>query len=39
MRATAKLAGRLSEESLPPGSREALLAVFRGWKAGQGATG
>lgn len=36
MRSTAKLAGRLSEESLPPGSKEALLAVFRGWKAGRG---
>ena len=33
---TVRLAGRLSEEALPPGSREALLAAFRGWKRGQG---
>jgi predicted anti-sigma-YlaC factor YlaD len=39
MRTTTKLAARLSEETLPPGSREALLAVFRGWKAGSGGTG
>jgi len=36
MRATVKLAGGLSEEALPPGSKEALLRTFRGWKRGQG---
>jgi anti-sigma factor RsiW len=39
MRATARLAGRLSEETLPTGSKEALLAAFRGWKRGQGGAG
>ncbi len=36
MRATMKLAGRLPEEALPPGSKEALLRAFRGWKREQG---
>ncbi|MFL5271459.1 MAG: anti-sigma factor family protein [Anaeromyxobacteraceae bacterium] len=36
MRATVAMTGRLSEESLPPGSKDALLAAFRGWKRGQG---
>jgi anti-sigma factor RsiW len=34
MRETVKLAGQLSEASLPPGSKEALLKAFRGWKSG-----
>jgi anti-sigma factor RsiW len=38
MRDTAKLTGGLSEASLPPGSKEALLAAFRGWKRAQGGT-
>ncbi len=32
IRATIETAGRLTEEDLPAGSREALLAAFRGWK-------
>lgn len=36
MRETVRVAGRLSEDSLPQGSKEALLAAFRGWKRGQG---
>jgi anti-sigma factor RsiW len=32
MRATLRLAGRLSEESLEPDARESLLVAFRGWK-------
>jgi anti-sigma factor RsiW len=38
MRDTAKLTGRLSEQSFPPGAKEALLAAFRSWKRGQGGT-
>lgn len=36
MRETVKLAGRLSEETLPAGAKEALLAAFRGWRRGEG---
>ena len=36
MRQTVKLAGRLSEETLPPGSKEDLLRAFRRWKGGGG---
>lgn len=36
MRETSRLVGRLSEETFPPGAKEALLKVFRGWKRGQG---
>jgi anti-sigma factor RsiW len=36
MRETVKLAGRLAEESVPAGSKEALLKAFHGWKRGQG---
>jgi anti-sigma factor RsiW len=32
MRDTAGLARRISEESLPPEGKEALMRVFRGWK-------
>ncbi len=32
IRATIASAGRLTEDDLPPGPREALLAAFRGWK-------
>jgi anti-sigma factor RsiW len=39
MRETVNLAGRLSEETLPPGSKEALLEAFRGWKRGRGGEG
>ncbi|HEX9289399.1 MAG TPA: zf-HC2 domain-containing protein [Anaeromyxobacteraceae bacterium] len=39
MRETVRLAGRLSEETLPPGSKEQLLRAFRGWKRGQGDAG
>jgi len=38
MRLTIKAAGELSEESLDPEAREALLGAFRDWKRG-GATG
>jgi anti-sigma factor RsiW len=31
MRRTIELVGRLSEDSLPPGSEQALLEAFRGW--------
>ena len=34
MRDTMKLAGRLTEETLPPGSKQKLLEAFRGWKRG-----
>jgi anti-sigma factor RsiW len=36
MRSTVEIAGRLSEQTLPSGSKEALLNAFRGWKRGQG---
>lgn len=36
MRETVRLAGRLSEETLTPGSKEDLLKVFRGWKRERG---
>lgn len=36
MRETARLAGRLSEETLPPGSKEDLVRAFRGWKRQRG---
>jgi anti-sigma factor RsiW len=36
MRETVKLAGRLPEEALPAGAKEALLAAFRGWRQGEG---
>jgi hypothetical protein len=39
MRETVKLAGRLSEEALPPRAKEALLAAFRGWHRGDGGEG
>jgi anti-sigma factor RsiW len=39
MRETVRLAGRLSEETLPQGSKEALLKAFRGWKGGGGGSG
>ena len=32
IRTAARLAGRLTEESIAPGAREALLAAFRSWK-------
>ena len=32
MRQTIKLAGKLTEESIPPQAREDLLGVFRDWK-------
>jgi predicted anti-sigma-YlaC factor YlaD len=32
-------AGKLSEESLPPEARDALLAAFRAWKGGGGSGG
>jgi anti-sigma factor RsiW len=32
IRATIEAAGRITEDDLPPGSREALLAAFRDWK-------
>lgn len=31
MRETVRLTGRLREEDVPPGAREALLQAFRGW--------
>jgi anti-sigma factor RsiW len=31
-----RAAGRLGEDSLAPGARDALLAAFRGWKGGPG---
>ena len=34
MRLTIQSAGRLSDESLPPQGREALLHAFRAWKQG-----
>lgn len=34
MRDTLRVAGRLSEESLPEPAREDLLRVFRGWRGG-----
>ncbi len=33
MRATITATGRLTEESLPPGARDELLAVFREWSS------
>jgi len=36
IRETMRLAGRLSEASLPGGAREVLLSVFRHWKQGGG---
>lgn len=36
MRETVKLAGRLSEETLPPPVKDSLLKAFRGWKRGRG---
>ncbi len=36
MRETVRLAGRLSEETMPAGSKEDLLRVFRGWKRESG---
>jgi len=36
MRETVRLTGRLSEETLPAGSKEALLNAFRGWKRERG---
>lgn len=36
MRETVRLAGRLTEETLPAGAKEALMKAFRGWKSGQG---
>ena len=36
MRETVTLAGRLSEEALPAGAKEALLAAFRGLHRGDG---
>jgi anti-sigma factor RsiW len=36
MRETVRLAGRLSEETLPPRSKEQLLDAFRGWKRTRG---
>jgi hypothetical protein len=36
LRATLRATGRLSEESMDPSARDALLDVFRGWKAGSG---
>ncbi len=36
IRTTIRLAGRLTEETLPPGSRESLLSAFRSWKRGTG---
>ena len=35
MRSTVAMTGRLPEAALPSGTKEALLAVFRGWKRGQ----
>ncbi len=35
MRLTIKAAGRLTEDTLEPAARDALLAVFRDWKAGR----
>lgn len=32
LRATVEVAGRLTEDDLPPGPRETLLAAFRDWK-------
>ncbi|HZR98196.1 MAG TPA: zf-HC2 domain-containing protein [Chloroflexota bacterium] len=34
MRTTIRLAGRLTEESIAPEAKEALLTAFRGWKRG-----
>ena len=36
MRQTIQAAGRLSERTLPPGSKERLLSAFRDWKRGGG---
>ena len=34
LRSTIETAGRLTEDDLPPGPRDALLAAFRDWKKG-----
>ena len=36
MRLTIEASGRLSEESIDPAARNALLEAFRGWKRGRG---
>ena len=36
MRQVLDSAGRLTESSIEPGEREALLSAFRGWKVGAG---
>jgi anti-sigma factor RsiW len=36
IRATVAVAGTLSEETLPPGAADALLAEFRDWKLARG---
>ena len=36
MRLVLAASGRLSEETLSPGARDARLQAFRGWKAGEG---
>jgi anti-sigma factor RsiW len=33
MKTTIAIAGRLTAESLPPGAREEMLAIFRRWKS------
>jgi anti-sigma factor (TIGR02949 family) len=33
MRSTVRIVGAISEESVPPGVREELLAAFRGWRS------
>jgi anti-sigma factor RsiW len=35
MRTTVRVTGSISEESLPPGVREDLLAAFRAWRSGE----
>ncbi|HEY6001914.1 MAG TPA: zf-HC2 domain-containing protein [Anaeromyxobacter sp.] len=39
MRQVVDGAGKLTEESIDPGARDALLAAFRGWKRGSGGEG
>jgi hypothetical protein len=39
MRQVLEAAGRITEESISPESREALLEAFRGWKDGTGGGG
>jgi anti-sigma factor RsiW len=36
MRQVVEGAGKLTEETIDPGARDALLAAFRGWKRGSG---